>query len=95
MTNATQESKQAGVDTGSCEAINVDGLAIQEEFPQTRPFDEHNRRLVANVHPADWVNPTPSGRYNLIVIGAGQAGRWAAAGWRGWGGRGGRRRTVR
>ena len=80
MTNATQESKQAGVDTGSRGAINVDGLAIQEEFPQTRPFDEHNRRLVANVHPADWVNPTPSGRYNLIVIGAGTAGLVTAAG---------------
>ena len=38
------------------------------------PHDEHNRRLVANVHPPDWVNPTPEGRYNLVVIGAGTAG---------------------
>ena len=38
------------------------------------PRDPHNKALVANVHPADWVNPTPAGRYNLVVIGAGTAG---------------------
>jgi pyruvate/2-oxoglutarate dehydrogenase complex dihydrolipoamide dehydrogenase (E3) component len=38
------------------------------------PDDRHNRTLVANVHPPDWRNPTPSGRYNLVVIGAGTAG---------------------
>jgi len=38
------------------------------------PDDPHNRALVANVHPPDWENPTPQGRYNLVVIGAGTAG---------------------
>lgn len=38
------------------------------------PDDAHNRALVANVHPADWVNPTPQGRYHLVVVGAGTAG---------------------
>jgi pyruvate/2-oxoglutarate dehydrogenase complex dihydrolipoamide dehydrogenase (E3) component len=38
------------------------------------PFDEHNRKLVANVHPADWANPEPDGRYHLVAIGAGTAG---------------------
>jgi pyruvate/2-oxoglutarate dehydrogenase complex dihydrolipoamide dehydrogenase (E3) component len=38
------------------------------------PRDSHNETLVANVHPADWVNPRPTGRYNLVVIGAGTAG---------------------
>jgi pyruvate/2-oxoglutarate dehydrogenase complex dihydrolipoamide dehydrogenase (E3) component len=38
------------------------------------PRDAHNEALVANVHPADWVNPTPAGRYNLVVVGAGTAG---------------------
>ncbi len=38
------------------------------------PRDTHNEALVANVHPPDWVNPTPPGRYNLVVIGAGTAG---------------------
>ncbi len=44
------------------------------------PLDEHNRKLVAHTHPPDWENPTPSGRYNLVVIGGGTAGLVAAAG---------------
>lgn len=44
------------------------------------PWDEHNRHLAANVHPTDWQNPTPSGRYHLVVIGAGTAGLVTAAG---------------
>jgi pyruvate/2-oxoglutarate dehydrogenase complex dihydrolipoamide dehydrogenase (E3) component len=38
------------------------------------PDDEHNRKLVENVHPSNWVNPEPAGRYNMVVIGAGTAG---------------------
>ena len=30
------------------------------------PHDESNETLVANVHPADWQNPTPADRYNRI-----------------------------
>ena len=45
-----------------------------------RPDDEHNRELVANVHPTDWVNPKPDGRYNMVVVGAGTAGLVTAAG---------------
>ena len=41
---------------------------------QVLPLDAHNAALVANVHPPDWKNPTPDGRYNLVVIGAGTAG---------------------
>jgi pyruvate/2-oxoglutarate dehydrogenase complex dihydrolipoamide dehydrogenase (E3) component len=44
------------------------------------PADEFNKRLVANVHPPDWVNPEPAKRYNLVVIGAGTAGLVTAAG---------------
>ncbi len=44
------------------------------------PMDEHNTALVHNVHPPDWNNPTPDGRYNLVVIGAGTAGLVTAAG---------------
>jgi pyruvate/2-oxoglutarate dehydrogenase complex dihydrolipoamide dehydrogenase (E3) component len=45
-----------------------------------QPDDEYNRELTSNVHPSDWTNPTPTGRYNLVVIGAGTAGLVAAAG---------------
>ncbi len=44
------------------------------------PDDAHNRALVASVHPPDWVNPVPGGRYNLVVIGAGTAGLVSAVG---------------
>lgn len=47
---------------------------------QILPADEHNATLAANVHPADWTNPVPQGRYNLVVIGAGTAGLVTAAG---------------
>lgn len=45
-----------------------------------RPADAHNARLVSNVHPPDWQNPSPAPCYNLVVIGAGTAGLVTAAG---------------
>jgi pyruvate/2-oxoglutarate dehydrogenase complex dihydrolipoamide dehydrogenase (E3) component len=48
--------------------------------PEAGAADGDDRVLVANVHPADWANPEPSGRYNLVVIGAGTAGLVCAAG---------------
>ncbi|PIV32198.1 MAG: mercuric reductase [Lysobacterales bacterium CG02_land_8_20_14_3_00_62_12] len=53
---------------------------VIERLPQTSPADEFNHQLVRNVHPLDWVNPQPTGRYNLVVIGAGTAGLVTAAG---------------
>ena len=42
-------------------------------------MDEYNRELLGNVHPPNWVNPEPSGRYNIVIIGAGTAGLVTAA----------------
>jgi pyruvate/2-oxoglutarate dehydrogenase complex dihydrolipoamide dehydrogenase (E3) component len=47
--------------------------------PELPPPDESNRRLLDHVHPADWSNPEPRGRYELVVIGAGTAGLITAA----------------
>ena len=44
------------------------------------PLDAHNQRLVSNVHPPHWQNPSPTGPYNLVVIGAGTAGLVTAVG---------------
>lgn len=38
------------------------------------PNDDYNQQLLVNVHPSDWTNPEPSGRYNIVVVGAGTAG---------------------
>lgn len=42
--------------------------------------DPHDRRLLARVHPAEHVNPTPRARYDLVVVGGGTAGLVSAAG---------------
>src|SRR5438128_10623885 len=55
--------------------------------PTLVPADEHNRTLLHNVHPEDWINPEPAERYNLVVIGAGTAGLITAAGAAGLGAR--------
>ncbi|MEO6898079.1 MAG: mercuric reductase [Caldimonas sp.] len=52
----------------------------EQAQPPVLPWDAHNQKLVANVHPADWNNPTPAKRYNLVVIGGGTAGLVSAIG---------------
>jgi pyruvate/2-oxoglutarate dehydrogenase complex dihydrolipoamide dehydrogenase (E3) component len=47
---------------------------------QVEPWDEANKRLVAEVHPPDWPQPKPADRYNLVVIGGGTAGLVSAMG---------------
>jgi pyruvate/2-oxoglutarate dehydrogenase complex dihydrolipoamide dehydrogenase (E3) component len=55
-------------------------MATPESFPGILPLDEHDRALVANVHPPEWRNPEPAPRYNLVVVGGGTAGLVSAAG---------------
>ena len=50
------------------------------DAPKIAPLDVHNLALLARVHPPDWRNPAPAGRYNLVVIGAGTAGLVSAVG---------------
>jgi pyruvate/2-oxoglutarate dehydrogenase complex dihydrolipoamide dehydrogenase (E3) component len=49
---------------------------VQSPFDPTH--DHWSESLVSDVHPADWPNPKPGGRYNLVVIGAGPGGVTAA-----------------
>ncbi|HEY2922019.1 MAG TPA: FAD-containing oxidoreductase [Candidatus Binatia bacterium] len=42
--------------------------------------DPHDKQLIENCHPPKWTNPTPAGKYNLVVIGGGTAGLVSAAG---------------
>lgn len=57
------------------------------EALELEPWDEHNQQLVGHVHPADWKNPEPAERYNLVVIGGGPAGLVTAVGAAGLGAR--------
>lgn len=47
---------------------------------ELQPLDEYNLKLQANVHPVDWVNPSPAEVYDLVVLGGGTAGLVVAAG---------------
>ena len=44
------------------------------------PDDPYDKQVIENCHPANWTNPKPAGKYNLVVIGAGTAGLVSAAG---------------
>lgn len=44
------------------------------------PMDDQNVKLLDNVHPAEWIEPTFSGVYNLLVIGAGAGGLVTSSG---------------
>ncbi len=55
--------------------------AMSNAAPVTiEPMDEHNQALLEHVHPADWRNPEPAAKYNIVVIGGGPAGLIVAAG---------------
>ncbi len=51
------------------------------------PDHPDDQRLLAAVRPSAWVNPTPEGTYNLVVLGGGPAGLVAAFGAAGLGAR--------
>lgn len=53
--------------------------AVHVTRDDTDAYD-YDRRLIVEVHPASWTNPTPKGRYNLVVIGGGTAGLVSAVG---------------
>ena len=85
---ALREAEQAG------EGSIVQGKPVLDSDFEPTPFDKmvladdpHDRQLIDNCHPPKHVNPTLSGKYNLVVIGAGTAGLVSAAGAAGLGAR--------
>lgn len=60
---------------------DVSGFTKGVKDLNVSPLDEHNVKLLDNVHPAQWAEPTPTKeKYNLVVIGAGSGGLVTAAG---------------
>jgi pyruvate/2-oxoglutarate dehydrogenase complex dihydrolipoamide dehydrogenase (E3) component len=47
--------------------------------PRILPDDKHNRFLLEQVHPRDWVNPEPHPLYDLVVVGGGSGGLVSSA----------------
>lgn len=60
--------------------MTASGQPMFEHDSVLGPLDEFNSRLLENVRPANWLEPVPPDRYNLVVIGAGTAGLVTAAG---------------
>ena len=61
---------------------------VTEHKADITPVDcIYNQKLLNNVRPPRWINPTAKGRYNLIAIGAGAAGLISAASCAGIGGK--------
>ncbi len=59
-------------DLANMDRIDLEAIGVS-------PLDEHNARLLDNVHPKRWLDPQPK-HYNLVVIGAGAGGLVSAAG---------------
>jgi pyruvate/2-oxoglutarate dehydrogenase complex dihydrolipoamide dehydrogenase (E3) component len=62
---------------GILDPVEADGFPDHPH--RMEPFDRYNRALVETVHPSSWTNPNPSGRYHLVVVGAGTGGLVSAA----------------
>ena len=73
------EQQEESITTGAPLMLNPDHKpAAYDEMLLTD--DVHDRRLIDNCHPPRWNNPTPAGKYNMVVIGGGTAGLVSAAG---------------
>ncbi|MEP7338180.1 MAG: mercuric reductase [Acidobacteriota bacterium] len=61
-------------------AAAMDDVSNQAIGHVTLADDPHDQLMIENCHPPNHVNPTPTGKYNLIAIGAGSAGLVSAGG---------------
>lgn len=64
---------EADADLGELDQVVLDLIGVS-------PLDEHNARLLDNVHPKRWRDPQAKPSYNLVVVGAGAGGLVSAAG---------------
>jgi len=74
--NGTPFMQPSTSSTSSATPTGIDPHLLRD----LQPLDEYNSALLNAVHPPVWTNPTPSGRYNMVVIGGGTAGLVTAAG---------------
>jgi pyruvate/2-oxoglutarate dehydrogenase complex dihydrolipoamide dehydrogenase (E3) component/uncharacterized membrane protein YdjX (TVP38/TMEM64 family) len=77
---ALDEATQAAGGTDERGAAPAADDAPPAAAPALLADDPDDRRHLELVHPPRWTNPTPRGRYNLVVVGGGTAGLVSAAG---------------
>src|SRR6266404_807017 len=80
VTRVARKALANKIGTSQTVQISKEIMSVSAAPVLVKPADAHNARLLSNVHPLDWQNPTPASRYNLVVIGAGTAGLVTAAG---------------
>ncbi len=80
VTRLARKALAAKISTSAPAQARAESVSGQTEPVLVTPVDAHNTRLVSNVHPPQWHNPSPAACYNLVVIGAGTAGLVTAAG---------------
>ncbi|HWH78540.1 MAG TPA: VTT domain-containing protein, partial [Candidatus Binatus sp.] len=65
----------------AADKTRLDGNFAPTKFDQMLLVDDtYDQQLIENCHPRQRINPTPAGKYNLVVIGGGTAGLVSAAG---------------
>jgi len=78
MTAGSYGSLQPSIPDRDPELATLDQIDL--EAVGVSPLDEHNAKLLDNVHPKKWIDPEPKPTYNLVVVGAGAGGLVSAAG---------------
>jgi hypothetical protein len=69
----SQEDRQTSLNA-SARASYASTLSAIQSLHSVSPLDDLNLKLLDNVHPKNWPAPDATGKYNLVVIGAGPAG---------------------
>jgi pyruvate/2-oxoglutarate dehydrogenase complex dihydrolipoamide dehydrogenase (E3) component/uncharacterized membrane protein YdjX (TVP38/TMEM64 family) len=80
VTRLARKALAAKIGASALEGERAESVSDETEPVLVTPMDAHNTRLVSNLHPPQWHNPTPAPCYNLVVLGAGTAGLVTAAG---------------
>ena len=73
------EQQHEGAGAAGMPLLNADHQPLSYG-DMTLAGDQYDKQLIENCHPPRWSNPTPAGKYNMIVIGGGTAGLVSAAG---------------
>ena len=78
---AMREAEQNQEGNVVAEKTHLDANHTPTPFNEMMLVDDpHDKQLIENCHPPRWVNSTPAGKYNLVVVGGGTAGLVSAVG---------------